>query len=254
MSRPHEKIACITKSPAAMGYQDNLYALLNVGEDLTQWLERNFFQTTDDQASKVMVDILGGKMLPDGRWRSGWSRFIMSLMSRTPDRIEFIKGAYEAEIPNFLASLEQAYDEDMAGREPPPSAEEKKNAIEQQISIGTGKLIQSVMDLQNVGTEINQMRWRVLVISDGGRDFLTSDKPVYLSHGLQNDDAFFSLPISPRKLFLASKSEAQLDRIEKFSKADLTQAVNKTVVQQATKYVYGTDDSQRNFVDKHLRT
>lgn len=256
MMRGHQgQIVFKHKGPASMGYKDDLYALFDVPESLKQWLEENFFQSADNDASIALRRMLAGDLQFDNDMRSSWSRFIMSLMARTPDRIEYVRGAYEAEIPNFRHSLEEAYDLDNIGKVPQPTAEQREAAIKQAISLGTGRLIQGVMDLPNIGVQLNGMIWNIRTIeAAGGRFFLTSDKPVYLSKGLQHDDAFFTLPISSTKLFLASKSQAELDRLGQMSEADIVQAVNKTVVQQAIKYVYAKSDLERNFVFKHLRS
>jgi hypothetical protein len=246
-------IAFKHNSPASMGYQDDLYAVLNVGEELKQWLEVNFFQMVDDEASVAMRELTAGNTNLDIKQREAWTRFIMSLMSRTPDKIDWVRGSYDREVPNLKAQLVDAYNEATAGQDPQPTDEEREAAIAHAFGLGTARLIQSIMDLPNVGTEIIKMRWVVITIADGGRDFLTSDKPVYLSKGLQHSDAFFALPISPRHLFVASKEQWVLEELSAKSKADLTQATNKTVVEQAIKYVYSTSTLERNFIAKYLR-
>ena len=108
------------------------------------------------------------------------------------------------------------------------------------------------MDMPTNGNLINEMMWDVITIPDSGRSFLTSDYPIYLSKGIQREDAYFALPISPRKIFVASKSQAELDRLKAMSIADITHASNKVVVRQARKYVYGTSEFERNFVSNNL--
>ena len=246
-------IAFKFNSPVSMGYKEDLYALLNVGEKLREWLEDNFFRKVDNEASVAMRELAAGNTNLEIPLREAWARFIMAMMSRTPDKIEYIRGAYDREMPHLRGELIEEYDREMAGRDPAPTAEERASAIERALELGTGRLIQAVMDLPNVGTEILRMKWVIITLKNEGRDFLTCDYPVFLSHGLQHEEAFFTLPISPRKLWVASKSQAQLDRLLKWGAGDITQAVNKTAVEQARKYVYGTGNFQRNFVNKYLR-
>ncbi len=245
-------IAFKHSAPVSMGFKYDLYALLHVGEKMKDWLEDNFFLQVDNEAAVAMRELASGNTNLEISLRNAWARFIMAMVSRTPDKIEYMREAYDREVPKLREELSAAYDEEMGGKDPPPSEEEKAAAIESAFSLGTGRLIQSVMDLPNVGTQILQMHWVVVSLPDGGRDFLTSDYPVYLNKGLQHEDAYFALPISPRKIFLASRSRGELDRIRKMSQANLTQAVNKTVVQQARQYVYGTSKFERNFVAKYL--
>jgi hypothetical protein len=239
-------------APASMGFKDDLYALLHVGDELKDWLEDNFFLQVDNEAAVAMRELANGNTNLEIPLRNAWARFIMAMMARTPDRIEYLRQAYDREVPKLRQELSTAYDLEMMDKDPPPTDAEKAAAIERAFSLGTGRLIQSAMELPNVGTQILQMHWLVIVLPDGGRDFLTSDYPVHLSKGLQYEDALFALPISPRKIFFASNSRTELDRLLMLSPADLTQAANKTVVQQARQYVYGKSNFERNFVAKYL--
>ena len=235
-----------------MGYADDLYAMLHVGETLKHWLEQEFFKTVDNYASLAMQELLAGNLNLNEKLRSGWSRFLMSLKCRTPNMIAKIRGAYDQHMPGFRIELENAFDEENAKLAQPYSLEQRDAIINERWSLSIGRLIQSLVDGPEIGVQINNMRWGIITLPDMGRKFITSDNPVYLSKGLQHDDAYFALPISPRKLFIASKSQAELDRIAELPRMDLTRAANLTVVQQAVTYVYATDKFERNFVNANL--
>lgn len=252
MSRPHKGIACKTKSPSAMGYQDDLYALAHVGEEMKQVLEKIFFQKTDDAGAKAMQMLLAGNVDLEGSIREDWVRFVMSLLSRNPEKIAYIRGAYEDQIPGFRAELEAIFDIQYSAQVPPPTAEEKSAELDKRINLSVGRLIQNVVAYPQVMADISAMTWATITIDDGGRDFLTCDRPVYMSKGPQHEDAYLVLPISPRTIFIASRSQAELDKLIAMDKGDITQGVNKALATQAVKYVFGTNDSQRNFVDKYL--
>ena len=120
--------------------------------------------------------------------------------------------------------------------------------------LGAGQLLQRVMDLPRVGQHLNDMEWVVFTLANGKRNFLTSDKPVILPMGLQHNEAYVGLPISPNKLFVAANDRATLSQIQRMPAGDLTQNCNHMGTTQAVKFVYGTDDYQINFVDKRLRS
>ena len=245
-------IAFKHSAPVSMGFKYDLYALLHVGEEMKEWLEDNFFLQVDNEAAIAMRKLAAGNTNLDPPPRNAWARFIMAMRSRTPDKISYIREAYDRELPNLRAELARDYDQGMAGKEPPPTEDERTAAIEHAISLGTGRLIQGVMDLPNIGNQILQMTWVVINLPDGARDFLTCDYPV-VSNGLQHQEAYFALPISPRKLFVASKSKPLVDKLAQSSPADLTQAVNKAIVENARRFVYGTSNFERVFVNKYLR-
>ena len=125
-------------TPASMGYQDELYAMFNVGDGLKNWLEENFFRIVDNDASLALQELLADNLNLRGRLRNGWSRFLMSLMCRTPFRIEYIRGAYDRELPDFRASLEEAFDIDNVNVVPRPTLEERRAAIDQQLGLSVG--------------------------------------------------------------------------------------------------------------------
>jgi hypothetical protein len=73
-----------------------------------------------------------------------------------------------------------------------------------------------------------------------------------MSNGLIQPDAHIVLPISPRRLFIATKNEETFQSFREMDPNELAQAVNNQVSQQAHKFVFGCDESQFRFVAKRL--
>jgi len=80
---------------------------------------------------------------------------------------------------------------------------------------------------------------------------LTSDKPVIMSDGLAKPNGHIAIPIGPKKLFLASRSQSLAHKI--CSVPNFAEVANDLVARQAHMYVYGVDDSQLDFIEKRLR-
>jgi hypothetical protein len=64
-------------------------------------------------------------------------------------------------------------------------------------------------------------------------------------------DGFIALPVSPRALFLASRTQAITRAI--LGQKNLVETINNVVVRQAQQYVYGTDCAQCVFVERRLQ-
>jgi hypothetical protein len=236
-----------------MGYQDDLYALPGLPGELQHWLEVVFLKQADQEADDALQYLLADQLDLPPKLKSGWSRFIMTLFSRTPERIAELRATYEAEVANRMDTLSRLYDEDHANDEKSPSPEQKAADILRGNELATGQLLQRVMDLPGVGHHLNNMPWAVFNIPNGDRSLLTSDRPAHLSGGLQNNDSHIILPISPTKLFVAANDRSLFRSVERMSPSDSTQQVNLLVASNAKRYVYATDDFQRNFIDRYFR-
>lgn len=96
------------------------------------------------------------------------------------------------------------------------------------------------------------MNWATKTIRTARHSLLTSDRPVIMTNGLDRSDAHIVLPISPCKLFIATKTEQMLRQITTMEAAESVWASNNKVAEQAYKYVYGVGDSQMRFVANRL--
>jgi hypothetical protein len=70
-----------------------------------------------------------------------------------------------------------------------------------------------------------------------------------MTNGLARPDAHIAIPISPRVLFLAAKTNAVADNILTQSSDQIVRTVNDRIAKQAVRYVYGVDDTQLRFVE-----
>jgi len=112
----------------------------------------------------------------------------------------------------------------------------------------------SMMDGGNVARKIHHMLWYVIDTSDADLDFLTSDRPVIRINGLMIEGGNLTLPIGPRKLYVAARDEAALRPILAMSHRHLVRECNRQVCDYAVKYIYGVDDTHLPFVAKHFAT
>jgi hypothetical protein len=239
--------------PRATAYKENLYSIPGVPEHLAEFVEREFLRVADQQASDALKEILAGKIDLSQKLRNGWARFLMSLMSRTPDRVTWIKEQYAEEFAKRVPDLQMAYDSQHAADPTKPTASERVAEIERAVRIGAGETLQRVMDLPRVGLHLSNMPWAVLECETGRFSFLTGDRPAYLSDGLAKQSAVLTLPIAPTKLFVAANDAVWLSKLERQPPGEIVESSNSIVAGNAVDFVYGVDDRQLRYVENRLR-
>lgn len=86
-SKPHHKVVPKRRHPAETGYQIDLYTISSAPEGERDKIEKRFMQRVDTDAAEAISYFREDVNLPD-RLRSGWSRFLMSLMQRDPEKVD----------------------------------------------------------------------------------------------------------------------------------------------------------------------
>src|SRR5205807_8174832 len=62
--------------------------------------------------------------------------------------------------------------------------------------------MQTVIDNQGLGAQLNRMRWSTVSFPTSKFDLLTSDRPIIMTNGLRGSRDHLALPMGPRLLFL----------------------------------------------------
>jgi hypothetical protein len=184
--------------------------------------------------------------------KSEWIRFLMSLMHRTPERVEYLKATVEAEYPKLIEEYRAKWPEIRKPTDPETFEEFQATAAPNPSGRALALLLQKLMDSKLVGEHIGKMQWRVLTLTNTPYPFLTSDRPIIMTNGLTGPEAHFGLPISPQHIFLATTNEETFNKIRAIDPSQILHNVNDKVASQAVKYVYGCDGSQLEFVAERL--
>ncbi len=199
-SKPYKVVKPLRRHPDAVGFEYDLYTLPGVEYEAASHLERRFFQQTDDEAARALEIIeQDAHSSLDAKLRSGWSRFVMSLIHRSPDEVRKV---FE-EIPKHVAFSEQIFERDYARLRRPDEPETFEEFKRLRPTNPAGRaavmLIQSIIDSRIVGNHFVRMSWSI-VSPRSSHTFLTSDRPIIMTNGLASPEAHLSLPIGPRKL------------------------------------------------------
>ncbi|MEI9410276.1 DUF4238 domain-containing protein [Mesorhizobium salmacidum] len=254
-SRPYDHVKPRRTAPDGTGYVRGLYTLRGFEPDLAQQIEERFFGTTDCEASDVLgiLETKGPDGASEGPLRSAWSRFLLSLLLRTPENIEGLRAQWEHTFAKTDTETEAEYANVRQPGRPATFAEYLRSMPVEQIDRYLFGVFIPLVDNVRVGTILNKMVWSVFTAAKTRFEFLTSDRPIVRTP-LNIPDGYLALPIGPRKLFLATNS---LDVIRRFQNANqdrLVADMNARVVGGAIKYVYGSSDTQRQFVSNRMGT
>ncbi len=106
-SRPYKEVNALRKHPKATGFEEDLYAIHDLPPDRRHMLERDFMKPLDQYAYNVLKVLLAdGELNLTVKERDAWSRFILSLFQRTPERVAWLCENFDRMRRNDLATLE----------------------------------------------------------------------------------------------------------------------------------------------------
>ncbi|WP_210292083.1 DUF4238 domain-containing protein [Aurantimonas endophytica] len=219
-----------------------------------QQVEEKFFKLVDTWASGAldMLEKHGHDAPWDAKSRSAWTRFIVSLLLRSPEDVALFREWWHEDFRRTDEAAEAGYREVRGPSDPETFSEYLQG---QSLSIKEKhqfEILISLIDHDGVGEAINKMHWRVLRVADGSPRLLTSDSPILRTSSLKATDGHLALPIGPRLLFIVSPDKKFLERVLKASNVELAKEVNRQVVEGANRFVYGHDASQLRFIQNRF--
>jgi hypothetical protein len=213
--------------PKGTAYEPKLYSVAGLPPEEAHSMEKEFMARLDDQAASALLLLEAG--LSEDQWTSGprsaWSRFVLAQMLRAPEDIAQLKSS----VREALGQTGHAEDEEFAL-----------------------KVAMGLMDHPLAVQMINAMHWHVIEVPSSLTPLVTSDRPVWMTITLTEPDAYISMPIGPRRLFLAAKEQSTLKRLRPIE--ELVAGRNLLAIQHAVKYGYGIDDQALTIAREHLAT
>lgn len=240
--------------PDMTAYVHGLNTIPGLPPHLAQYLETHFMAFTDTYASRALRILLA-----KAPWqftndeRSGWSRFITSLVLRNPEMVDLFRAAGV----DMLNEARLAIEEDYAKNRLPtdPTTYDEYAALNSPNPAGRAAaiLMQDIIDSPEIGQQIINMRWRVFKTPPSHLPFLTSDRPFMMTNGIDKPSSQIIMPISPHHVFAATNTvETENLLLEVAREGTLVRQVNERVVLQARALVFGTNDSSLKFVEERL--
>lgn len=238
------------RHPNATGFHVDLYKTNGVREENAHDLETKFMSPLDNDAATAVQMMLEGKEPREPRYRQAWAMFLTSLLFRNRETVELLKNHVSEMWAHGTAALEPAWKAKRKDVDAPTFAEATRAAFGDRAGIDASNMLAEIISRSKAVPDIMKMEWTVVDAAGGSRGLLTSDRALVMPLGLANQNAHLALPISPDKIFVAAYDDRFRRRTA--SKSHVVRVMNKDVVQQAREFVWGTDDSQVEFVQKNI--
>ena len=242
--------------PKGTGFEPRLYEMSGRPPGQAQAMESQFMSRLDAGAAEALALLETG--LPEQDWTSGprsaWSRFMLAQMLRSPEDIVQLKSSVKEDWSQVLPEIAEIYEARRTPDMPATIAEYLRGQSQAETDEWALKIARVLMNHPRIGQMLNDMHWRVLDIPESAPLLLTSDRPVWTTITLTEPDAFISMPIGPRKLFLAAPDPRTLARLVANATPERIAARNLLSIQLAVKNAYGFDDSLLDVAQEHLAT
>ena len=250
-TRPHRELVVHSKTPKTTGFQKHLYTIPELPPEKRSVLEDVVFKDIDQVGSDALDFMLGnftGEKEMFNKLRCGWSRFLMSLMHRSPQKLAALKGLWLATYKPLSPELKREYEQLRR------TISETEEDLDLDIaSVGFATLVESVTDNQMLGSFFNKMHWSIATIGNPEHHLLTSDHPLVTTNGIEHPEGYVITPVGPTQVFIAVNSAEKAAEIKQTNPRYLIPKLNDTMVRQAVDYVYDTDERQRRFIGNRFR-
>ena len=209
-------------------------------------------QTVDSRAAAVLARMEDGHEPTDLATRSDWTRFLQSLQLRTPSDIVGLKDRARADWGLTVPEIQTRYE---ALREDgdPETFEAFIEAMYPLLVERIGVRLATVLiDHPGLGERINNMEWDIFNLERSNIALLTSDHAVEQVLGLKERRAFITLPIGPKRLFIAANERRTIDALAAQNPRDVVMHRNRTTVKCARDYVWAQDRTQAAFIGANM--
>lgn len=247
-SRPFKDVVARKTYPTATGFEVDLYTTPWLPEGDAYGVETEFFRQIDQEASDALQLIVNDNIsaLNDVH-RRAWARFVIATERRTPEKLQ-----------SFRETAGILYEEFLTKKAPDDPRKSIYSKFSDRIPKHFGdsisfEVMKQTINSHNVIERLINMRWGVVSFRSFRYPLLTSDRPLIMPAGIINSESYVVFAISLTILFIATNNIACEDRLRLEEPGVLMEMTNDTVVRQATKYVFGTDDSQLRFISNRLR-
>jgi hypothetical protein len=234
--------------------EEGLYKLEGVQPGLENTVERDFLgPDVDDPAAVAHQVILGrGVRALSVQGRVDWTRFLISLLLRTPDQVEMIRTrGRESLTAEFKKSPEEYTN--VRGDDPAASLTEWVEQNNPAVFTNFGvELFPALVGSGMLNQALVQASWATRIFPSSCVSLLIGDNPlIYI--GAMARSFLIALPIAAHRVFFAFNHPQTWRILQGRSDASVAKNVNRDTVGRAVQYVYGTDDGQRRFIERYLR-
>jgi hypothetical protein len=235
-------------SPTGTGYVRGLYRLEHMSGDAAEAFERLFFSMVDNLAKDSLDILLRRRMVPfNDRSRSAWTRFVLGMLFRNPERISATRKYIEDMTLSNYDKDKVLYDAQKADDDPEYLEYLVRNSTYMAIDWTKGML-----ESPTLGPHMSNMIWSVRDVAGAGLTLFTSERPVVMTNGLGYDWSNLVMPISPTKVFMATNTKKVMDDLKAMPVMQFVIGCNTKVLRYAQRYAWSINDDQINVARRHL--
>ena len=254
--RPHRDVVASSISPKFTGFEQGLYRLDGYDPESENDIEKKFMAPlVDDPASRAMEALIErnqSNLTPE--FRQAWTRFVMSLHVRHPGNVAQITRQARSGLRQSLLEDPRDYAAVRKNSDPPTLVEWVELNAPFILDNYGKQMLPKIITHQGTSDAIIHMRWWTIGIPGDIPDLLTCDRPVFMSHGVHDERCFIALPLGPRIVFFATRSQATFDRVMSRDFRVVAKSINETLVSQAINSVYSSSRQHHRFVQNRLRS
>jgi hypothetical protein len=242
-------------TPKHTGFDHDLYALTKdkIAGMEKQAVEKRFLRVIDNNATRVRtkLETTGLKSLSIED-RMDWARFLMSLRLRQPSVVEMLKRESTEHLKNTLNDHPEEYEELTTPEDAPTLEEWTEEQFPGLIENFGLSFFQELVDNPEIGEKILRMTWWLWDFQSAPYELLLSDHPCIFVKGIGDPNCVIALPISPRKAFIATRSEEVAQSMRKQRPRDLVMRINESSVNQTRVRIYARNEAPRRFIEKRV--
>lgn len=242
-------------TPAYTGYEKDLYALSHdkIAGMNQHAVEEHFLKHIDNDAAKVRnkLEKTGLNSL-NSRDRNAWVRFLMSLRVRQPVSIDNLITSSAEHLRNSLASQPDQYEELASSSDPSNLVDWVDENYPGLIDNFGLSFFHELVDNPKISDQILRMKWWLWDFSDVRHDLLLSDNPCIFTHGINDPNLIISLPVSPKKVFMATQTAMVAETLRQQKSQHLLKRINESSLLQSSSRIYARDTSHRRFIQNRF--
>lgn len=219
-------------SPSAVAYQPNLYKLTDIEDPIkSQEIELRVLQTIDSEAATAFQKLDRDLELALSD-RMALSRFMLSLIHRTPSRLKELRNELQSRTEGTSYELMREV--------------ELKNAI----YAATNRLLVELVNFEPSNRLISEFKVFKIDTSAASHKLVTSDSPINLSAQVASQDAFIMMPYKPDKLVILSHREAIVNSFASQNINALVKGVNRAIIEQSQELIITSDKKPKRLIEK----
>lgn len=241
----------IQKRASEVGFLHNLNSIITMEGELDHTVESEHLRDLDTCSAPILRKIIDfGVNNLSTKEKEDWCNFIIALFFRHP----YMMNEARVDIKRSIQEFDHLID----------------NALTETYEYKNFRDNYHVENLKNFTLKQNSafkllllgLNWFTLDFHSSSFDLLTGDMPVsvYSLNGkniltfddINDSSIYVTFPLAPKKCFLATKSEKNLDHFI-FPRTTLIKELNLKLVEKSVFYVFANTNKASRFINKHFK-